>query len=70
MINNYKAGHIQRLVERGDELFSEYMKSLYALDASGVKNSANIAAALRARGNEGAATYMESPLTKSLLNLS
>ncbi|MBU4223805.1 type IV secretion system protein [Patescibacteria group bacterium] len=70
MLDHYKAGHISALVNRGDELFAEYAKALEALDASGAKNTANIAAALRSRKNEGAAKWIETTTAKQLLGLS
>ncbi len=64
-IKNWKPGHLQKLVERGDEIFTEYIKTLQAL-AAGSNNAVDIANALRTAGNEGAARWMESGAGKSL----
>ena len=68
MLKNYKPGHIQKLVERGDELFDGYMDELIKL-AHGSKNAEDVARALESIGNRGTAKWIRSTSAIQLLGL-
>jgi hypothetical protein len=65
-VAGWKPGHIQKLVERGDEVFEEYINTLKEL-AGGSEKAADIANALRAKGNLGTARWVESDAGMALL---
>lgn len=69
MLKVISDAHLKKIDDRGDELSDVVIDELYKLDATGAKNAANIAAALRGMGNNKLARTIETGPVRARLGL-